>query len=1075
MKKIFHYLLCLSSVVFLSVSAKADEWDISTALELANYVGSGWRYARYDVLILQNDIALDRSLSIAKEVTIKSAEGQNYSITVEGDQYVNIYAGGSLTLENVTFDGLNTSTFERGMFYLHDTNARGNRAATSNNYARLNLSAGATIQNFPIGTGSGSSDDIHAPITMERFSRLVMNEGSAILNCSNQTGLGCGGAIYCDSGMIVINGGTIAGCFAKNAGGAIFTTGGDTEVGFSKDASYSRGDIFIYDGVITNNQCGVGWTSEDSAAPDPVYGGGIYLGGEGPMMHVIGTVIISNNLCQAEGVTVADDVSTYLLKDEYAGRLKMSADERWDYLSLSNAWIGVRYPDVRTTAADAIAGQRFAQVSSNFGEDSEGYFPVTQEEARQFFWNGNNDYRGYLVETALIWHKHRIYILPRDSVTIHEIVSNSDEDEVHIQLEDDYTIQQNGLPIRAGLTMHIDLNGKTFTAAFHVQKGGQVIMKDTSAERLGRMVLKEGMTSSYDSTWSDVENPVAPFVLQGGTYQDAPATRWLATNCVSVANYDGTYTVTPLVWNALLEAGIADATTVTLDTTTPEIREVTLDAEGRDIANISYSTGDWVDGLATNSSRHVEVYAVAARKNTDSTIDEVGSRVLLFSTQTTRSQTTGDETYGREDTFVWDEASQTYGLIKLLHITKTVSGTVETEVNTEEAYFQFPEAAFEATQRADGSKRLKINLLDNLLAKLGYNRAEGFNVSQVNTRLDTENVNGLRTWESLVIGSETNHFRLATGMDVKVDNENKLQLRLLEQTQIPSGTGYSVRYRLQTSQNGTQWTTAGEAQEESNFTVDLQSGLYRIATLIQPDGETLVNEIPTTNAVGVVEVKSSLKNTLMAIPWMSLQTNLLSFAQTSVSVSNLLGLTSISSGDRLYAVQNDKVYLQWTWSDSVLAWEGATTVSEDGMQSAPAAGEFELPRTQAVWLARENPSGSFFLVGEWTPEKATLTIAGGTVAEPTCTIVTNPSWESLDINDAKWGWGSNPHKEDMIVVPSGNGLRTPLNWDAAQGKWYAVVVEAPTFIPQKVYKHTIPAGTGFWYYRAGDEWTIELP
>ncbi|MBR3924651.1 MAG: hypothetical protein IKJ45_16150, partial [Kiritimatiellae bacterium] len=245
---------------------------------------------------------------------------------------------------NIVFDGINTRTGENytgrndGLFYL-------NESSDTNKIARLELQNGATIKNITVTT---TADADHAVIHAKKGSRIIINDGAEILNCHNKSAHGNGGAICCDSGNIIMNGGVIANCSAKGSGGAIRVTGARNLAEDHLGVAF-RGDIFLYGGYITNNVCG-----EGSATGAECYGGGIYLGDTGPMLHVIGPAVVSNNICKVRTGgsnynptydRIPDDVSTFELDERYANRLKLSGDESG--LTFDEGWIGVRFPDLR--------------------------------------------------------------------------------------------------------------------------------------------------------------------------------------------------------------------------------------------------------------------------------------------------------------------------------------------------------------------------------------------------------------------------------------------------------------------------------------------------------------------------------------------------------------------------------------------------------------------------------------------------------------------------------------------------------------------------------------------------------
>ena len=325
MKKVqMKYVVLLISALSAVLPLAAEEITVTSWSEFRSAV----KNSRYDVINVNGSFSMRGSISITRDLKIKSANANNIRTISNNNSYTfTISRGCMLELENIVITG-NGNSHKADVFCLTES-------TSTNNIARLRLMSGAKIENFKLVT-FGDAD--HAVVHVKDAGSLIIEDGAAILNCRNETLHGNGGAVCCHSGQVFMNGGVIAGCSAKGAGGAIRTLGtrtdADDHIGLTM-----RGDIYLIGGFITNNVCGNG----ASADAEEVYGGGIYLGGTGPMLHVIGPAVVSNNVCKAGGVEVADDVSTYKLHDDFANRLKLTTNA--SDLKFTNGWIGVRYPD----------------------------------------------------------------------------------------------------------------------------------------------------------------------------------------------------------------------------------------------------------------------------------------------------------------------------------------------------------------------------------------------------------------------------------------------------------------------------------------------------------------------------------------------------------------------------------------------------------------------------------------------------------------------------------------------------------------------------------------------------------
>ena len=1108
-KALFVFVLALTA----QFSAFADSKEISKAKDFVNYCGTGSRYKSYDDIILTANIELTSDITLKKNLTIRSKNGSRYTISVANARQIEIDPSYKLTLTNIVFDGINTRTGENytgrneGLFYLKES-------SDTNKIARLELQNGTTIKNITVTT---TADADHAVIHAKKGSRLLIREGSEILNCHNKSAHGNGGAICCDSGNIIMSGGVIANCSAKGSGGAIRVTGARNLAEDHLGVAF-RGDIFLYGGYITNNVCGAEYKEGAKC-----YGGGIYLGDTGPMLHVIGPAVVSNNTCitkwkkvttgsgwyqqttYEEEERIPDDVSTFELDERYANRLKLSGDESG--LTFDEGWIGVRFPDLR--------GKTETEIEEELKKRSFGgvweYFTSTHEESRQFFWNGDNRYRGWMNGNALVWTRHKIYQLPRDRTTVKDVLLAADTNfPIFIEFNDGFIMDKGALGdshirVPDGLNVTFDLQGHSITCNLEVANGGSVTFRDSSTNRSGRVWgYRDVVTVGEGAITKDSQAYTNAYRLEGGSYRTKPDPAWVAPGCVVVGNYCEVHQwmVARLAWETNLTSRVADVTLVPLETVDNEIRDVTYDAQANkfDIDEITYSTGDWVRNAHTNMSYHVRVLAAPAISNeTSNVLEEIGPRVLYFDTaedgvvdhnnikmpdnqpQILPSNDANDGnaiSYGREDTFIWNAMS--YDLIKLIHITYRKSGAVETTNAVEQAYFRFPKAAFEATQRKTNGK-LPITVVEELLGALGYNRAEGFHQKNVSDTLDKPEANGLRMWENIVTGTDTNQLLLSTATEVEGGLTLNIALTDADK-QGRTDTGYTVKYDIRKSTETNGWERVGEIMDKPVFSVPLlddgnksvgASGFYRITTLIIPDDElSVTNEIPSTNIIGVLEVASTLANTLAAVPWVELASDPDASKAQPMKVSGYLHTAHLENDDSVQVADAGHIYRKWNWNKGQKQWSGAITVTRNAVETAPLANEHELSRNSAVWVTRDKPAAKpFFLIGQYSSEAQKLKIEAGTEANPVCTLVPNPCLTAINVNE--YDWGSNPigDNKDLIRIPNGDKAPLLVQWNGEE--WGRSVNEGR----KTVWKNDVmvPAGTGFWYMRCGGGFEITLP
>jgi hypothetical protein len=134
------------------------------------------------------------------------------------------------------------------------------------------------------------------------------------------------------------------------------------------------------------------------------------------------------------------------------------------------------------------------------------------------------------------------------------------------------------------------------------------------------------------------------------------------------------------------------------------------------------------------------------------------------------------------------------------------------------------------------------------------------------------------------------------------------------------------------------------------------------------------------------------------------------------------------------------------------------------------AAEQIITRDSAVWVSRNDPAAKpFFLIGQYASAPVKLEIAGGSEAEPICTLVSNPSLTPVKINDFKWG--TNPHEKDLIRIPNEKGAPLLFTWTGEAWETFIGTDRGGYWTTE----FEVPAGTGFWYMRCGAAFTLELP
>ena len=377
-------------------------------------------------------------------------------------------------------------------------------------------------------------------------------------------------------------------------------------------------------------------------------------------------------------------------------------------------------------------------------------------------------------------------------------------------------------------------------------------------------------------------------------------------------------------------------------------------------------------------------------------------------------------------------------------------------------------------QRANGACE-GIIVTPRDLDLLGLGSRSG--VETISNALNAVQSNGCRMWENLVLGNSRANLLVATVPSIR---DAGLGLALPATAPV-SGYGYEVLYELRRGAK----TAIQTAAEHSALSIPLYpadrdtsrdpTDLYRVWTLIVPESNlAITNAIPSTNAVGVLRVASSLTNTVAAVPWVALASDPL--VATNVSVAAALHPANLSEGDRVLAYDDAAgVYHGWTRTGDKVDdfWEPMATATIDGMTVAPAPENWHPAPGTAFWVLREAPlddaapfaAKPFFLYGQYLPGSYSATISGGSASAPAGTLCANPTPTAISV--ASLTFEGDIGADDTIVLNADGPVSTVFvrNADNTEwGRWQKTRV-GNRIRTVWVQDGSIAPGTGFWYIR----------
>ena len=382
-----------------------------------------------------------------------------------------------------------------------------------------------------------------------------------------------------------------------------------------------------------------------------------------------------------------------------------------------------------------------------------------------------------------------------------------------------------------------------------------------------------------------------------------------------------------------------------------------------------------------------------------------------------------------------------------------------------------------ATQRA-ADTNIVVTLPDeqtliNTLKSQGIDVfADDYSEEAATAKLNARDPNGLRRWENLVTGTATNQLVLGTAA---TSSDSGVSFGLSYEPTDVVGLGYSVSYELR-KWNGSGWSrlpgVSGSDDPAFSVESDDVNGYYRVFTLIVPNTDlSITNEIPSTNTIGVLRIASTAKHTMAAVPFLDLPKD--PALKAPVKVEGYVGNGFVKDGDFI-RTREDGTFKVWAMEKSG-KFEPYTSVKASGKTvEIPGAAESPLVPGRSVWVSRADHSKPFIVLGQFSGDPIEVEIGASSTDAETgktivgATMVTNPNMEAVKINDIDWG--ANPLEGDSIEIPAAadGSLSTRLFWYPSKGLWgqVAMVWNGKRYSKTLVSDFAVPAGQGFWYYRA---------
>ena len=349
--------------------------------------------------------------------------------------------------------------------------------------------------------------------------------------------------------------------------------------------------------------------------------------------------------------------------------------------------------------------------------------------------------------------------------------------------------------------------------------------------------------------------------------------------------------------------------------------------------------------------------------------------------------------------------------------------------------------------------------------------------------------NGLKLWQNYMIDRTDLSKKLVAAVRQSGNRVNEDTFVVyFPNVSVLRNTGLNVGFRLDKKLKGESEFTKGKVSDKYEMNVPLgpddPTGLYVFNIVLTPTnnaatgeamyggGEAVLTSIAT---VGVIRASSALTNTVTVAPWRSMTIGTEEIVD--VSVSDVVNPNSSIAADDMILSYNAETSNFNVWAKSSAKgdeWKPLTTVTKNGI-SVEAAESSGFAPGKAFWLVRNAPGDYIYLVGRYTGDDYEFNIEGGSTDEPGHTLVANPTFFDVALNDLAFvdgeGNPATPADGDRIIFQDIAGIQTIYSPHATTKKWGRIVPTKVRRSIQNVWTEdgTNTVGTGFWYYRTAND------
>ncbi|MBP5509478.1 MAG: hypothetical protein J6Z49_01000, partial [Kiritimatiellae bacterium] len=352
--------------------------------------------------------------------------------------------------------------------------------------------------------------------------------------------------------------------------------------------------------------------------------------------------------------------------------------------------------------------------------------------------------------------------------------------------------------------------------------------------------------------------------------------------------------------------------------------------------------------------------------------------------------------------------------------------------------------------------------------------------------------NGLKLWQNYMIDRTDLGKKLVAAVRQSGNRVNEDSFVVyFPNVAVLRNTGLNVafrldkklRYDLTKDEFAATDFVKGELSDKYEMNVPLEpgdpTGLYVFNIVLSPTNDVNTGEalygggesvLASVATIGVLRVSSAITNTVTVAPWLSMSVD--STNEINIAVADVVNPFCIGGGDAIHAYETSGTFRKWERKDNG-DWSAPSTVTTNGVSQSPAEESMFEPG-KAFWLVRKSPGSYIYLVGRYTGGDYVAEIEGGTAESPVHSLIANPTFFDIDLNDLVFvdgeGNAATPAADDRIITQNTAGVQTI--YYRQNGKWgrnIATKNAKGRVTQQWTEGGSIPAGTGFWYTRTSSE------